>query len=65
MVVPRSSSRRASARAWAASSKPPFGNAAESIIAFAALRAGLHDVVKASLVGSIVVEEPAESHRAR
>jgi Ca2+:H+ antiporter len=31
-----------------------FGNAAELIIAFAALRAGLHDVVKASLVGSIV-----------
>jgi Ca2+:H+ antiporter len=31
-----------------------FGNAAELIIAFAALRAGLHTVVKASLVGSIV-----------
>jgi Ca2+:H+ antiporter len=31
-----------------------FGNAAELIIASAALRAGLHDVVKASLVGSIV-----------
>lgn len=31
-----------------------FGNAAELIIALAALRAGLHDVVKASLVGSIV-----------
>ncbi|QEL21667.1 calcium/proton exchanger [Bosea sp. F3-2] len=31
-----------------------FGNAAELIIAFAALRAGLHDVVKASIVGSIV-----------
>jgi Ca2+:H+ antiporter len=31
-----------------------FGNAAELIIAFTALRAGLHDVVKASLVGSIV-----------
>jgi len=31
-----------------------FGNAAELIIAFAALRAGLHDVVKASLIGSIV-----------
>jgi Ca2+:H+ antiporter len=31
-----------------------FGNAAELIIAFAALRAGLHDVVKASLVGSII-----------
>lgn len=31
-----------------------FGNAAELIIAFAALRAGLHDVVKASLAGSIV-----------
>jgi Ca2+:H+ antiporter len=31
-----------------------FGNAAELIIALAALRAGLHDVVKASLIGSIV-----------
>jgi Ca2+:H+ antiporter len=31
-----------------------FGNAAELIIAAAALRAGLHDVVRASLVGSIV-----------
>ena len=31
-----------------------FGNAAELIIAFAALRAGLYDVVKASIVGSIV-----------
>jgi Ca2+:H+ antiporter len=31
-----------------------FGNAAELIIAFAALRAGLYDVVKASLAGSIV-----------
>ncbi len=31
-----------------------FGNAAELIIAFAALRPGLHTVVKASLVGSIV-----------
>jgi Ca2+:H+ antiporter len=31
-----------------------FGNAAELIIALAALRAGLHDVVKASVVGSIV-----------
>jgi Ca2+:H+ antiporter len=31
-----------------------FGNAAELIIAFAALRAGLHTVVKASLIGSIV-----------
>jgi Ca2+:H+ antiporter len=31
-----------------------FGNAAELIIAFAALRAGLHTMVKASLVGSIV-----------
>jgi Ca2+:H+ antiporter len=31
-----------------------FGNAAELIIAFAALRAGLHTVVKASLVGAIV-----------
>jgi Ca2+:H+ antiporter len=31
-----------------------FGNAAELIIAFAALRAGLHDVVKASLAGSII-----------
>ncbi|MGH7289510.1 MAG: hypothetical protein ACREI8_15980 [Myxococcota bacterium] len=31
-----------------------FGNAAELIIAFTALRAGLHTVVKASLVGSIV-----------
>jgi Ca2+:H+ antiporter len=31
-----------------------FGNAAELIIAFAALRAGLHTVVTASLVGSIV-----------
>jgi Ca2+:H+ antiporter len=31
-----------------------FGNAAELIIALAALRSGLHDVVKASIVGSIV-----------
>src|SRR5215510_7161712 len=31
-----------------------LGNAAELIIALAALRAGLHDVVKASIVGSIV-----------
>jgi len=31
-----------------------FGNAAELIIALAALRAGLHDVVKASVAGSIV-----------
>jgi Ca2+:H+ antiporter len=31
-----------------------FGNAAELIIAIAALRHGLHDVVKASLTGSIV-----------
>lgn len=31
-----------------------FGNAAELIIALAALRAGLHDVVKATIVGSIM-----------
>jgi len=31
-----------------------FGNAAELIIALAALRAGLHDVVKASIAGAIV-----------
>ena len=31
-----------------------FGNAAELIIALVALRAGLHDVVKASLTGSII-----------
>lgn len=31
-----------------------FGNAAELIIAFAALRAGLHDVVQASIAGAIV-----------
>ncbi len=31
-----------------------FGNAAELIIAIAAMRAGLHDVVKASLAGSII-----------
>ncbi|CCB64561.1 MULTISPECIES: calcium/proton exchanger [unclassified Hyphomicrobium] len=31
-----------------------FGNAAELIIALAALRAGLHDIVKATIVGSIV-----------
>src|ERR1700760_3422186 len=31
-----------------------FGNAAELIIALAALRAGLQDVVKASIIGSIV-----------
>jgi len=31
-----------------------FGNAAELIIAIAALRAGLHEVVKASLAGSII-----------
>jgi len=30
-----------------------FGNAAELIIALTALRAGLHDVVKTSIVGSI------------
>ena len=31
-----------------------FGNAAELIIAFMALRAGLHDLVKASITGSII-----------
>ena len=31
-----------------------LGNAAELIIAFVALREGLHDVVKASLTGSII-----------
>ena len=31
-----------------------FGNAAEMIIAITALRSGLHDVVKASLTGSII-----------
>ena len=31
-----------------------FGNAAELIIALAALRAGLHDVVKASIAGSLI-----------
>jgi Ca2+:H+ antiporter len=31
-----------------------FGNACEFIIAFAALRAGYHDVVKASITGSII-----------
>jgi Ca2+:H+ antiporter len=31
-----------------------FGNAAELIIAFTALRAGLHDLVKASITGSII-----------
>ncbi|MBM3787988.1 MAG: cation transporter, partial [Acidobacteria bacterium] len=31
-----------------------FGNAAELIIALAALRSGLHEVVKASLTGSII-----------
>src|SRR5204862_4036791 len=31
-----------------------FGNAAELIIAGMALRAGLHDVVKASITGSII-----------
>jgi Ca2+:H+ antiporter len=31
-----------------------FGNAAELIIALVALRAGLHDVVKASITGSII-----------
>jgi Ca2+:H+ antiporter len=31
-----------------------FGNATELIIALSALRAGLHDVVKASIAGSIV-----------
>ncbi|MBI4550897.1 MAG: calcium/proton exchanger [Candidatus Latescibacteria bacterium] len=31
-----------------------FGNAAELIIAFMALREGLHDVVKASITGSII-----------
>ena len=31
-----------------------FGNAAELIIAFAALRAGMYDIVKASITGSII-----------
>src|SRR3981189_3066651 len=31
-----------------------FGNAVELIIALAALHAGLHDVVKASIVGAII-----------
>src|SRR5688572_3903597 len=31
-----------------------FGNAAELIIAFMALREGLHEVVKASITGSII-----------
>ena len=31
-----------------------FGNAAELIIALSAMRAGLYDVVKASLTGSII-----------
>lgn len=31
-----------------------FGNAAELINAIAALQGGLHDVVKASLTGSII-----------
>ncbi|MEW6511284.1 MAG: calcium/proton exchanger [Bacteroidota bacterium] len=31
-----------------------FGNAAELIIALAAIRAGLHDVVKASITGSVI-----------
>ena len=31
-----------------------FGNAAELIIALAALRAGLYDIVKASIAGSII-----------
>src|SRR5689334_12489487 len=31
-----------------------FGNAAELIIAIMALRAGLHEVVKASITGSII-----------
>ena len=31
-----------------------FGNAAELIIAIVALRAGLHDLVKASITGSII-----------
>src|ERR1700759_3330740 len=31
-----------------------FGNAAELIIALAALRAGIYDVVKASIIGSII-----------
>ena len=31
-----------------------FGNAAELIIAIVALRAGLYDVVKASITGSII-----------
>ena len=31
-----------------------FGNAAELIIALTALHAGLHDVVKASIAGSII-----------
>jgi Ca2+:H+ antiporter len=40
-----------------------FGNAAELIIALAALRAGLYDVVKASIVGSIVGQYAASARR--
>ena len=40
-----------------------FGNAAELIIALVALRAGLHDVVKASIAGCIVGEYLAGARR--
>ena len=49
----RNSWPTARARSWW-SPQCDFGNAAELIIALAALRAGLHDVVKATIVGSIV-----------
>ena len=50
----RNSWPTARARELAVFSMRRFGNAAELIIALAALRAGLHDVVKATIVGSIV-----------
>lgn len=39
---------------WGGVLNASFGNAAELIIAVMALRAGLHDVVKASITGSII-----------
>src|SRR5882724_4065768 len=40
--------------AWGGLLNASFGNACELIIAFAGLRAGLIDVVKASITGSII-----------
>ena len=50
----RSTWRATRARASAGFLNATFGNAAELIIAIMALREGLHEVVKASLTGSII-----------